>query len=639
MPIARFDPGYDLQDERLQRLRELFPEAFADGELDWDALRDVLGAPLEEGDEYNTYGLFWPGKRAARQAAAIPPRDALAPAPGEGVDEEATRNVFVEGDNLEVLKLLRKAYAGRVKLIYIDPPYNTGNDFVYRDDLSEREEDYLRRTGQMDDLGQRLTTNTSGGGRLHSNWFDMMYPRLVLAKELLAANGIMFISIDDGEVSGLRQLCNEVFGQENFFAQIPWQSRTSVQNDTDLSVQHEYLVCYAKVRRQEHRRLKTSNADLWYDWPGFAAYPLQTDDSRYSNPDNDSRGPWKADPFDAPNIRPNLTYAITNPITGVEYWPPQGRHWRVEETKYLELVADRRIVFGRTGSSRPQLKVFLSDMAQLGEVPNSWFEGGMYGTVTSATKEMQRLFDGVSPFTFPKPTRLIKALLALSTRGEDLVLDFFAGSCTTADAVLQQNRADGGARRHIMVQIAEPTPEGSIAHQSGYNTIAEIGKERIRRVTARMQEEGANAERETPEDLGFRVFRQGPSNLKRWRDYAGQSVSEYQSALAGFTTPLVEGWDPVGLRTEVMLAQGFPLDSRIERCTTLPHNAVEIISHEWCEHRLWICLDARIAPATVEALPAAASGYRPQDVFVCLDSALSDEGRARLDDRANVVII
>jgi adenine-specific DNA-methyltransferase len=420
MSYERLKPTFTLDADKIEQLRQIVPEAFADGKINWETLKHALGDQLEdEGADAEHFGLFWPGKREARRMAAISSKGTLVPVPGEGIDEETTRNIFIEGENLEVLKLLQKSYAGRIKMIYIDPPYNTGNDFVYEDDFRDPLEEYLRRTGQVDEEGKPLTTNTRADGRFHSKWLNMMFPRLKIARSLLRDEGVMFVSIDDNEVHNLRQILNEVFGEENFVVQIAWQSRQSVQNDTDISVNHEYIVCYAKVRRQIERRLKESNASKWYAMPGFAAYPLPLDPSKFSNPDGDPRGPWKADPFDAPAVRENLAYFIVNPKTGEKHLPPPGRHWRTEETNYKRLFDDKRILFGKTGVSRPQLKVFYEEKKQFGEVENTWFDGSSHGTATHGTKEIQELFDGTAIFESPKPTSLISSLMRISTKDSD----------------------------------------------------------------------------------------------------------------------------------------------------------------------------------------------------------------------------
>ena len=338
-------------------------------------------------------------------------------------------HVLIEAENFHALQLLRYLYAGKVDCIYIDPPYNTGaRDWKYNNDYVDANDNYR-----------------------HSKWLAMMERRLALAKELLSDSGAIFISIDDNEQATLKLLCDEIFGRKNFVAQIPWQSRQSLQNDTDLSINHEFITVYAKKRRMTDRRLKPSNADCWHLIEGFAFNPLPIDESKFSNPDNDPRGAWKADPFDAPNVRPNLTYPIINPNTNEIFLPPKGRHWRVEPEKFSALLANGRIVFGKTGKSKPQLKVFLNEQKLLGAVPNSWFDAENYGTATEGTKLLQKILGNENIFSTPKPTRLIKKILRLATNKDSLVLDFFAGSGTTLHAVNLLNAEDGGRRRCILV--------------------------------------------------------------------------------------------------------------------------------------------------------------------------------------------
>jgi len=636
MTITKLRPTFTFDQERLDALAAFAPEAFADGKVNWDALKAALGEHLEEeGQDAEHFGLFWPGKRAARRLASLPGTGALKPAPGEGVNEATTRHVFVEGDNLEVLKLLQKSYAGRVKLIYIDPPYNTGNDFIYSDNFTQPLEEYLRATGQADATGRALVTNTKSGGRYHSNWLNMMYPRLRLARNLLRDDGVIFVSIDDNEAHHLRNIMDEVFGPENLVAQIPWQSRQSVQNDTDFSVNHEYIVGYAKIRRASDRRLKEGNASTWYTLPSFAAFPFPLDPSKFSNPDSDPRGPWKADPFDAPNIRPNLTYPITNPNTGDQHWPPKGRCWRTEESNYQQLFEDGRIVFGKTGDTRPQLKVFYNEKKDFGEVETSWFSGNEHGTSTRGTKELQDLFDGVAVFDSPKPTSLLQSLLSLASRGDDIILDFFAGSCSLAQAVLAQNRGDCISRRFICVQIPEPVSIGSLAEQEGFRSISDIGKERIRRVIQRMEAEtGAQSERKTPEDLGFRVFKLARTHFKAWRDFDGGDLAGLQARFDAFESPLVDGWQPADLLVEVLLTEGFPLDSTVTPAPEFTANAVQVVASDLVAHRLFVCLDVAIHPATIAGLTLG-----DDDIFICLDSALSDEAKVQLEDGRRVKVI
>ena len=560
----------DLVANNIDKLNQMFPELVTEGPdgaaLNIDVLKALVGdKTLSDSDE--KYGLSWHGKRRARQIALTPSTGTLRPCPDESVDWDTTQNLMIEGDNLEVLKLIQKSYAGEVKLIYIDPPYNTGKDFVYPDNFQDNIKNYLEMTGQVEG-GQKVGSNTEASGRFHTDWLNMLYPRLKLARNLLSDNGVIFVSIDDGEVAGLRKICDEIFGEENFFAQIPWQSRTSVQNDTDFSEQHEYLVAYAKTRRTEHRRLKESNVKEWFSLKSFAAYPLPLDESRYENPDNDPRGKWKADPFDAPNIRENLTYPIVNPKTAEEYWPPSGRCWRTEESKYNELLRDNRIVFGRTGESRPQLKVFYEEKKQFGEVPTSWFSGSEYGTATNGTQELQNLFEGVSPFSFPKPVSLLKAICRLTTQKNDLIVDFFAGSGTTAQAAMEQNIADGGNRRFLLVQLPERV-DPNVKEQKAaadlcdslgkQKNISELTKERLRRAGAKLN----GIDSGYVGDYGFRVFRLDRSNIRSWNSDA----ENLEATLLANQDHLLEGRTEADVLYELLLKLGLDLCVPIEKKT------------------------------------------------------------------------
>lgn len=339
-------------------------------------------------------------------------------------------HLIIEGDNLEALTTLTYTHEGKIDVIYIDPPYNTGNkDFIYNDSYVDSEDSYR-----------------------HSKWLSFMSRRLRIAKKLLSDRGVIFISIDDNEQANLKLLCDQIFMSGNYISSIPWHSRQSLQNDTDLSVNHEYLLCFAKNRRKSNRRLKASNADKWFKDEGFVFYPIKVDNNKYSNPDNDPRGPWKADPMDAPHVRPNLTYTITNPKTGTQHLPPRGRHWRISQEKFSSALADNRILFGKNGDSRPQMKVFLYEQEQYGSISHSWFEAEQYGTATHGSKELQSIFGGEKMFTSPKPTSLIRELLKLTSLPSSpvTVLDFFAGSGTTLHAVMQLNAEDGGKRQCIL---------------------------------------------------------------------------------------------------------------------------------------------------------------------------------------------
>ena len=490
-PIRLETTSVDGTKINLEALYQIAPSCFTEkkdeetGEIkrvvNFETLRQLLGGDAVDEDE-EMYQFTWPGKRAARYEAAEPIDDTLRPIPADSVDWDTTENLYIEGDNLRVLKLLQRGYMGKVKMIYIDPPYNTGNDFVYHDDFAHSAEEEDLAAGNIDEEGYRYRRNLDSNGRFHSDWCSMMYSRLLVAHSLLKEDGVIFISIDDNEVHNLRKICDEVFGERNLVAEIPWQSRSSIQNDTDFSVNHEYILVYAKNRRKENRRLKESNKSIWYNRDSFVCSPIPLNISNFENPDNDPRGPWKADPFDAPNIRPNLTYPITNPNTGEQHLPPRGRHWRTDSKQYANALKDGRILFGKNGTGRPQLKVFYEEKKDFGSVDNSWFSAERIGTSTQGTKEQIKIFGGFAPFDTPKPLSLIYKLLQLANlRKDSLILDFFSGSATTAHAVMQLNAEDGGKRKYICVQLPEETPEGSEARKAGYNTIPEIAKERIRR--------------------------------------------------------------------------------------------------------------------------------------------------------------
>jgi adenine-specific DNA-methyltransferase len=393
--------------------------------------------------------------------------------------EKANGNMIIEGDNLIGLKALLPLFTNKIKCVFIDPPYNTGNDveegksWVYSDNVNNPLiKDWLGKEVSRDDLTR------------HDKWLCMIVPRLKLLKELLHDDGAIFIAIDDNEYASLKMIMDEIFLEENFVANIVWQARKSVQNDTDISVNHNYILVYGKNRRQTDRRLKESNADRWYQMPGFVFRPLLLDKSKFSNLDNDSRGLWKADPFDAPGIRENLTYPIINPNNGKEYLPPKGRHWRTEEVNYLKFLEEERILFGKTGKSGPQLKVFWDDKKEYGEVETSWWGEGSsdiylnedvdyetvsewtnYGTTTNGSKMLQALFDSEKVFNNPKPVELLKHIIKQTTGKKDVILDSFAGSGTTMHAVMELNKEDNGNRLCIMVQMTEKTvtePEKNI---------------------------------------------------------------------------------------------------------------------------------------------------------------------------------
>lgn len=369
-----------------------------------------------------------------------------------GSSDEKEYNFLLEGDNLHSLKLLEKTHAGKIDVIYIDPPYNTGNkDFIYNDKFVDKTDGYT-----------------------HSKWLSFMSKRLEIARKLLSEDGAIFINIDDNEHAQLKLLCDEIFGESNFLTSIPWHNRTSIQNDTDISVNHEYVVAYAKYKRPDNRRMKDSNKHIWNTLTGFTFNMREADKSKFSNPDNDPRGIWKADPFDAPNIRPNLTYPILNPNTGETHLPPKGRHWRMSKEKYEKAFEDNRIIFGKGGNGRPQLKVFYSEVSYKGMVANTWFDADIFGTSTEGKKELLTcLPESNVIFSTPKPTKFYRELMKLSTSKESIILDFFAGSGTTGHAVVQLNQEDGGNRKYILCT----NNENNICEEVTYKRLANIQEE------------------------------------------------------------------------------------------------------------------------------------------------------------------
>lgn len=604
------------------KIRELFPncvterinnEGKLEHAIDFDMLKQELSDHVVDGLQ-ERYRFTWPDKRKAILAANAPINKTLRPCREESVDFDNTENLYIEGDNLDVLKLLQETYLGKVKMIYIDPPYNTGKDFIYNDDFKQSIEEYIENSGQLDGEGNRFVANTESNGRFHTNWLNMIYPRLKLAKDLLSDDGVIFISIDDNEVKNMISVCNEIFGEENLVATIPWQSRASIQNDTDFSVNHEYIVVYAKVRRQANRRLKESNYKEWMKKDSFVCKPLPVDKSRFSNPDNDPRGAWKADPFDAPNVRPNLTYEITNPNTGEKHLPPRGRCWRTDIHKFASALADNRIIFGVNGLGRPQLKVFYEEKKMFGSIDNSWFSADRIGTTTNGTQEVMVMFDNIKLFDTPKPTTLLNKLLYLSNLEKDsLILDFFSGSATTAHAVMQLNAEDGGKRKFIMVQLPEVCAENSEAYKAGYKNICEIGKERIRRAGKKIKEENPLTTQGL--DIGFRVLKCDSSNMEDVY-FTPKDYMDKQQSL--FVDNIKKDRSDEDLLFDAMLKLDTPLSSKIERITIAGKTVYNV-----AQGHLMACFDKNVTDEVITAVAKEMPSY-----FVMRDSSQADDSVA-----------
>jgi adenine-specific DNA-methyltransferase len=544
--------------EKIEELNAILPEVFTEEKIDWEKLKAALGEDIEFKDE--RYVLNWAGKSDAFRVLQSPTTATLVPCKEESVNFDETENIFIEGENLEVLKILQKSYFGKIKMIYIDPPYNTGNDnFIYPDKFSETRDEYLGRVGDKDETGYMtreglFRKNSKDSGHYHSNWLSMMYPRLFLARNLLRDDGVIFVSIDDNEVHNLRLLMNEVFGEENFVATFIWEKRTTRENRRVFSFNHDFIVCYARSKEL----FETSRGLLPMTEEGR---------KRYKNPDNDPRGDWQSVSLNAMagHATPAQFYTIVTP-GGRKLDPPPGRCWSVTEPELQRIIADNRVWFGKDGNNVPRRKVFLSEIDE-GLTPHTLWKAAEVGTTDNASKALLNLFGGESFFETPKPVELVTRMTAISTPHDcgDIVLDFFSGSSTTAHAVLDLNKEDNGSRKFIMVQLPEKCDEKSEAFKAGYKTIAEIGKERIRRVIKKIEEDqdGKLDFGGGKQDLGFKVFKLRESNFKIWRSKI-ETEAELVEQLQQHLEPLDEHAKTEDVLYELLLKSGIPLTAKIE---------------------------------------------------------------------------
>ncbi|HFG6955698.1 site-specific DNA-methyltransferase [Acinetobacter baumannii] len=493
----------NLVDSNIEKIAALFPNCVTEaqgenGELkkaiDFDLLKQELSQVLVEGEQ-ERYRLDWVGKKEAILTANAPIAKTLRPCRDESINFDKTENLFIEGDNLEALKLLQENYLGKVKMIYIDPPYNTGNDFIYEDDFAESTNAFFEKSNQVDEEGNRLIANTDSNGRFHSDWLSMMYSRLKLARNLLAEDGFIFINIDDTEQSNLRKLCDEIYGQANFIANIAWQHSMQSKNDEKFfSRNYNHLIVYRKAFSNTIFRLPRT----------------EQDNKNYSNPDNDPKGLWRAGDFRSPNLRNTLKFKIQTPNGGFIEPPENG--WRWSEESIKQKIRSGEIIFSQD-QTKIIRKIYLID--QEGRVPENLWSGDDAGTTRQANSELKEIFGGEVVFDTPKPTKLIQRIMKLLKDEKDyIILDFFAGSSTTADAVMQLNAEDSGSRKFIMVQLPEKTDEKSEAYKAGYPTISEISKERIRRAGKKILTDNAGKEGIENLDIGFRVLKIDSSNMK-----------------------------------------------------------------------------------------------------------------------------
>jgi adenine-specific DNA-methyltransferase len=579
--------------EKRQQLLDLFPEARTEnGKIDFERLKLALGETVEGGKE--RYGMNWPGKADCYKAIQTPSQGTLLPCPAESVNFDSTENLIIEGDNLEVLKLLQKSYLGKIKMIYIDPPYNTGNDFVYPDDFSDSLRNYQEYTGQVDAEGRKFGTNSDSDGRFHSRWMNMMYPRLYLARNLLREDGVIFISIDDNEVTNLRKICDEIFGEENFVELIIWKKRSTPPNDKVIGANHDYILIFSKNIDQIKLNLRSRNEEQL---------------ARYQNPDNHPKGPWTPGDLMA-NVKggryvPSLYFSIKNPLTGEEHYPGKNGNWRFNKTTIENLIENNEIYFGENGKGRPKLKRFLSDVKKGITWPSIW---DFVPLNTQGSQEMIDFFGDMTIFENPKPSGLILELLKLGSQNDSLILDFFAGSGTTGHATLELNKEDGGNRKFILVQLPEPTG------REDYPTIAEITKERVRRVIKKLNDsEAGQLPLDAPQDRGFRVFKLDASNFKPWDANAPQNAQSLARQLELHIDHVLPGRSQPDIFYEILLKSGFALTTPLETLTLAGKQVFSIAGS-----KLLVCLEPELTLEVIRAMAA----LKPERV-VCLDASFT----------------
>ena len=609
-------------DTNYRKLAEMFPNAVTETidengnvvrAIDKDVLMQEISCKVVEGNE-ERYQFIWPDKKKTMLLANAPINKTLRPVQNDeiiptgadnhgkpycssgSVDFKNTENIYIEGDNLEVLKLLQETYLGKIKMIYIDPPYNTGSDLIYEDSFKQSVGEYLENSGQFDAEGNRLLRNVDSNGRFHTDWLNMIYPRLKIAKDLLTDDGVIFISIDDNEQENLKKCCDEIFGAQNFIAQLIWERAFSPKNDARfISNSHDYVLMYVKniMEFTIGRLPRTEEAN-----------------SRYSNPDNDPRGVWMSSDISVKTYNAECDYPITTP-SGRVVEPPAGRCWRLSKKAFLERLQDNRIWFGPDGNGVPRIKRFLTDLKHQGMAPTSIMFFKDVGHSQEGAQEVSKLMDG-GFFSGPKPQRLMKRLLTLSNlKSDSIVLDFFSGSASTAHAVMQLNAEDGGHRKFIMVQLPETTDEKSEAYKAGYKNICEIGKERIRRAAKKIAEEHPDAKF----DGGFRVLKCDSSNMKD----VYYNPDQYEPSLfSKLQDNIKEDRTPEDLLFQVMLDLGVLLSGKIEE-TTIAGKKVFNVEDNY----LIACFDEDITEETITAIAKQKPYY-----FVMRDSSMANDSVA-----------
>ena len=590
------------------KLKELFPEVFTEDKIDFDQLRLTLGGEVDDSEE--RFGMTWPGKRDCFKVIQESSIGTLKPCRDESVNWDKTENLFIEGDNLEALKLLQKSYYGKIKMIYIDPPYNTGNEFIYPDKYSESLETYLAYTGQVDAEGRKFSTNTEADGRFHSKWLNMIYPRLFLARNLLRDDGVIFISIDDNEMKNLRALCDEIFGEENIISQFVWRSRLGKGGTANQVANiHEYVIVYAKsAEKIEFRRdvkISAGGRERLRQW---------------------GQGDRRED-------RPSMYYPITGP-NGVNVFPikPDGTdgRWRIGKEKMEILLSEGLVEFEKRDYGLYEAYRTIEAGRETFSAVDSILSNENASTTAGGSKELKALFEGEQYYDYPKPSKLIEYLVGLCLAKDAVILDFFSGSCTTAHAVLKLNKRDNGRRKFILVQLPEPCEENSEAFKAGYKNIADIGKERISRVIKKIQDDLDNEDPISPPkpdiDLGFKVFKLDKSNFKIWDGNIAHKPIQEQLKLA------IDHIDPNSkeedILYEILLKSGFELTTPVEKLTVEGKKVYSVAEgkkvysvaegkkvYSVAEGALLICLEKNLTKNLIRAI----AEKEPHRV-VCLDS-------------------
>jgi adenine-specific DNA-methyltransferase len=607
----------DLKENQLLKLKELFPEVFTEGmKVNWEKLKLTLGEDIDTGKE--RFGMNWAGKADCYKTIQQPSIATLIPVREESINFDTTENVFIEGDNLEVLKLLQKSYLGKIKMIYIDPPYNTGNDFIYPDNYSETLDTYLSYTGQVDSEGRKFSSNTDTDGRYHSKWMNMIYPRLFLAKNLLKEDGVIFISIDDAELTNLKAICNEIFGEENFEGHIHWRRRHNQPNDKTkmIGTVAEHILCYSK-NKEYLKKVGVGKIDLT---------------GSFSNPDNDERGSWASKPWKVGSGQSGSRYKITSP-TGVVF----DEDWMGEEGTFKALLEDKRIMFTDKGNGLPRKKYYQSEREEEGQCATNWWSHEQFGHNQGGSDDLFKLFGEKSIFDNPKPKELIRGLIQISNaKNNDYVLDFFAGSSTTAQAVVDYNLEFNENLKFICIQLPEILDSTIKEQKSGYDfciknnltpTIASLSKERIRRVINLINENKNkdifNSD-ETQILIGFKVFKLSHSNFKIWNNLIEKNAEILQTALELHIEHINKESSQESILFELLLKSGFSLNTQIEKL-----NIDNKLIYSVADGELLICLEEELTNKVLKGI-----AERQPSRVICLDKAFDGENADSLKTNA-----